>query len=114
MFRKILLDFENEDSYEENLQQFKEKCLIGENDSYLCSLIRQDSVIEFIQYITKNNININSSVKHSIFETNIFLIQNQPTTLIDFNFAMHALKINAIRCRKGQIKVYRIKFIRAN
>lgn len=84
LVKNLSLDFENEDSYEENLQQFKEKCLIGENDSYLCSLIRQDSVIEFIQYITKNSININSSVKHSIFETNIFLIQNQPTTLIEY------------------------------
>lgn len=49
----------------------------GENDSYICSLIRQDSVIEFIQYVNKTNYSLTSQIEESIFETNSFLIEQK-------------------------------------
>ena len=36
-------------------QIFDEKRKIGENDSYICSLIRDGIIIDFIAYITKTN-----------------------------------------------------------
>lgn len=65
------------DNYEEKRQK-------GENDSYVCSLIRDDSVEEFISFITKNNISLSSRIKFSLFETNQFLIRKEPT-LIEYS-----------------------------
>ena len=61
---------------------FDERCQKGENDSYLCYLIRNDKIEQFIQYINKNSIDLNSIIKTSIFETNPFLIKNKKTTTI--------------------------------
>ena len=60
---------------------FDEKRKIGENDSYICSLIRSDSVEEFITYITKTNISISSIIQPSIFETNPLIIRKVPTLI---------------------------------
>ena len=54
--------------YKEEITDFVEKCRIGENDSYICSLIRQDSVKEFISYINRKNISLVSEIQPSIFE----------------------------------------------
>ena len=49
----------------------------GENDSYLCKLIREDLIKEFIPYLNKNRIKRNSAITSSIYETNSFLIKKQ-------------------------------------
>ena len=54
---------------------------IGENEDYICQMIRNDSVIEFIQYINKNNFSLKFKIKASIFETNSFLINRTPTMI---------------------------------
>ena len=59
--------------YSETISTFEEKCQIGENDSYICSLIRSDSVEEFVKRLTK--------IKPSIYETNSFLINKEPTLI---------------------------------
>ena len=48
----ILKEIEKEisEKFEEKFSTCKEKCQIGENDLYICSLIRSDSVEEFIVY----------------------------------------------------------------
>ena len=53
----------------------------GENGSYICSLIRQDSVAEFVKYINQANIDLSSEIKYSVFETNRFLIKKMPTLI---------------------------------
>lgn len=63
------------------LDNFEENRQIGENDSYICQLIRQDDVQEFISYITRKNISTSQKVPPSLFETNPFLINNQPTLI---------------------------------
>lgn len=64
---------------------FHEKCLIGENELYICSLIRNDSIEEFIIYINQNNISLSNSIKPSIFETNSLLINSKENqTIIEY------------------------------
>ena len=62
-------------------EKFEEKRKNGENDNYICELIRNDSIVEFIVHINKLNIPLNSNIKPSIFETNPFLMKNQPTLI---------------------------------
>lgn len=59
---------------------FDEKRRIGENDSYVCELIRNDSIEEFVSYVHQNNISVkNARIKDSLFETNTFFIKKNPT-----------------------------------
>ena len=67
--------------YLENLEEYDEKRKIGENDSYICTLIRNDSVQDFISYINKKNISISSIIEPSIFETNSFLNEKKPSLI---------------------------------
>ena len=65
-------------------ENFYEKRKAGENDSYICELIRNDSVENFVQYITKNCYSLNSKIIQSIYETNSFLIKNIQPSLIEY------------------------------
>ena len=69
----------DDDSLNENINSKRKK---GENDSVLCELIRNDSLDEFILFVSKNNINLNSTIESSIFETNPKL--KQETSLIKY------------------------------
>ena len=51
-------------------ENFYKNRLIAENESYLCQLIRNDSVEEFIIYVNKNIINLSMQIYSSIFEVN--------------------------------------------
>ena len=67
--------------YQNIFNDYEKNRKIGENDSYICQLIRNDSIKEFIIYITKNNIKLTSEIKESIFETNTFLLNKKPTLI---------------------------------
>ena len=55
-------------------KEFYEKRKKGENDNYLCELIRLNDAKKFSIYVIKNYISLQSDIKESIFETNsIFL-----------------------------------------
>ena len=74
----------SENCKEENeieMTEYEQKRQIGENDLYICSLIRQGLVEEFISYVTRHNISLSSRIKPSIFETNSFLIDKEPTLI---------------------------------
>lgn len=60
--------------FERNRQQF-------ENDSYICSLIREDLVEDFIQYVNKNSISLESEINPSIFDANSMFIEKDPTLM---------------------------------
>ncbi|KAK8890285.1 hypothetical protein M9Y10_035058 [Tritrichomonas musculus] len=72
---------------------FEEKRLEGENEDFICSLIREDSVEEFIEYVNRKSISVNSEITPSIFETNPFLIDNKNTTLIEYSAFFGSLQI---------------------
>ena len=55
-------------------EDFDEKRKIGENDDLICQIIRKDSIDDFISYIEKNNIPLESNIKSSIYESNNYLI----------------------------------------
>ena len=61
------------------LDNFEAKRLVGENDSDLCSLIRDDSIDEFVIYVNKEHLTLTNTIKPSIFETNSFLIDKDPS-----------------------------------
>ena len=65
----------------------------GENDSFICSLIRQDSIEQFISYINRNQISPSSQISKSIFETNSFLISQKSTSLIEYSAFFGSIQI---------------------
>lgn len=67
--------------YDEEIEIFEEKCRIGENDLYICSLIRQDSVEEFISFVNRTNCSLSKRIEPSIFDTNSFLCNKSPTLI---------------------------------
>lgn len=56
-------------------EDFYEKRRIGENDSKICEVIRNGSLKEFIAFINKNDISLDSTIKESIYESNNFLVK---------------------------------------
>ena len=52
------------------ITDLEEKCRIGENDSYICSLILQESAEEFVSYVNRTKTSLLSQIQPSIFETN--------------------------------------------
>ena len=60
---------------------FLEKRQIGENHSYICQLIRNDSIDQFITHISQTNLPLSYEIEDSIFETNSFLIGIRPNLI---------------------------------
>ena len=65
-------------------ESFEQKRQIGENDSYLCQLIREDSIDQFITYVNRNDLYLQKQIKMSIYETNSYLLKKDPT-LIEYS-----------------------------
>ena len=61
-------------SLPENFELMRNK---GENESFICKLIREDSVEDFIVHFNKKCISPNATINPSIYETNSFLLENQ-------------------------------------
>ena len=80
---EIMETISKESTNEEKYMSFKQKREKGENPHYICQLIREDLIDEFVVYVNKTNYNLNSKIESSIFETNTFLL-NEGTTLIDY------------------------------
>ena len=85
-FHPEIQPFLNEDFINKNLrwrnkflielpENFYENRKIGENESYICKLIRDDSIDEFITYVNKNEYSLNSKVDVSIYDTNSYVIK---------------------------------------
>lgn len=68
----------------ELLDNYENKREIGQNDSYICRLIRQDLIEEFIKYTTQAGYNLSSFICHSIFETNVYLLKKEDISLIEY------------------------------
>lgn len=73
------------DSIDKDLpEKFYENRKKGENEGEICEFIRNDSIKEFIVYINKNNISLNSKIQSSIYETNSFLLKKKTIKLIEY------------------------------
>lgn len=77
---------------EESIEDMEKKCQIGENELTICTLIRNDSIDEFIIYVNERNISLSSKIKGSIFETNS-LLNIKHTTFIEYAAFFGSLKI---------------------
>ena len=62
----------------------KKKCQVGDNDSYICSLIRENLVEKFISYVNHKNIPLELEIEPSIYETNSLLFDNKEVSLIEY------------------------------
>ncbi|KAK8840877.1 hypothetical protein M9Y10_027707 [Tritrichomonas musculus] len=62
----------------DNFEKFRQ---VGQNDLYICSIIRYDLIEEFASYMIRSNYSLNGKIKKSIFETNSFLINKEPTLI---------------------------------
>ena len=67
-----------------DLSLIEEKRQIGENDSILCSLIRKNSIDEFVAFVNQQNIPLDSRIPASIYETHSFLLKNKNPKLIEY------------------------------
>lgn len=65
----------------QDFELFEKKCRIGENDSPICEIIRNDEIDEFITYVTRADFPLSSHINPSIFETNEFLFDKTPTLI---------------------------------
>lgn len=81
-------------------EDFYEKRKIGENDNFVCTLIRKDLIDDFVAYVTKNNYQLNSAINSSIYETNNFLLKKKnkskspnETTLIEYAVFFGSIQI---------------------
>ena len=50
----------------------------------MCELIRSDNIKEFANYVTKNDISLNSYIQESIFETNPLLFRRNNVKIIEY------------------------------
>ena len=92
---KIESDIKNK--FNEDIESFANKCRIGENDSYICYLIRQDMIEDFVTYYHQSNINLSCQITPSIFESHSFLIDKTPTLI---EYATFFGSINIIKFLK--------------
>lgn len=60
---------------------FDEKRRIGENDSYICKLIREDLIDDFVAFVNQSNSNLEAVIDISPYETNRFLMKKRPTLI---------------------------------
>ena len=70
----------------DNFNELRNK---GENERFICKLIRDDLVEDFITHVNKNSISVNAEINPSIYETNSFLLERQNSseqgiTLIEY------------------------------
>ena len=65
-------------------ENFYEKRKEGENDSFICKIIRKDLIEDFIIYVKKQLYPLNSKIDPSIYETNTFLLKNKNPSLIEY------------------------------
>ena len=91
-FQPELISYETKKSIEDAI--FDEIREEGENHNYLCKLIRNDSVEEFIIYINKQNLSPKKTkIELTIFETNSFLIDKKDISLIEYAMFFGSIQI---------------------
>lgn len=90
---QINYQFKNDSKLPENYQIDNEKRRIGENDSEICKIIRNDSVEEFILYNSK-------------FDQNIKNYQSNPGSSYETNQLLYQVKFIQYAAFFGAIKIF--------
>ncbi|KAK8865550.1 hypothetical protein M9Y10_011106 [Tritrichomonas musculus] len=79
---------------------FEEKRRIGENDSNICEIIRNDQIDDFIINFHKNVFSLTMNIEPSIFETNSFLIKRKPT-IVKYTLFCGSIQIFSFLCQNN-------------
>lgn len=91
------LKFDDEDEKEISdkiTDDFDIKREVGENESYLCKLIRNDSIDDFVIYINQSNLSLtDTKIERSIFETNPILLKRTKVTIFEYVTFYGAIRI---------------------
>ena len=82
---------------------FYEKRRKGENDDYLCELIRFDEIQEFVRFVEQTNLPLEDKIKKSIFETNQFFVDKSNVTMLEYASFFGSIKIIQYLIRKTKI-----------
>ena len=96
-YKNFLYNSHKQDIQKEIPENFEENREKGENHSYLCELIRNDSVDEFIAYVNQKSISLSSKISDSIYETHSFLVKNKNIQLIEYAAFFGSIQI--FQCR---------------
>ena len=80
------------DLKEHEITLFERNRKEGENDNYICELIRKDLVVDFITYVNQANIPLSAKIKPSLFETNAFLLKKD-AALIEYSAFFGSIQI---------------------
>ena len=76
-----------------DIEIFNKKRKDGENDNYICHLIRNDLLEEFIVFVNQSDPSIlKMKIQPSLFETNSFLLSNEPN-LIEYSAFFGSIQI---------------------
>ena len=81
------------DLKEELPEDFEENREKGENESYICQLIRDDLVKEFIVYVNQNNYPLDSRIKRTIYETNYYINKEYFRSLLNYALFFGSIQI---------------------
>ena len=84
----------------ENYENYEEKRFKGENDSYLCEIIRNDIIEEFTFYFTKGEFSLSDLIEPSIYESNAFLIGKRQS-LIEYSAFFGSIQIFRFLIQNG-------------
>lgn len=83
-----------------NEDEFNKKRLVGENDTCICKLIREDSIAEFVKYVNQTNYPLNKPIEWSLFETNSFLIEEHKYDPMQLTLIYYAYFFGSIQIVK--------------
>ncbi|KAK8850236.1 hypothetical protein M9Y10_018361 [Tritrichomonas musculus] len=99
-------DFMKEINNKELPNEFYNKRKEGENDNFLCELIRTDKGKEFGVYINKMCLSYESNIEESFFETNPLLLNNNDEiTLIEYAAFFGSIEIIKYMRMNGEVEL---------
>ena len=101
LWKKEFID----DIKKEITEDFYDKRKEGENDNYLCELIRNNEVKEFGVHVNRNNISFDSHIDKSIFETNPLLNVSFSIKLIEYASFYGSIDIIRYMRINGQVEL---------
>ena len=76
----------------DDIENFETNRQVFENDAKICSIIRDDLIDDFIQYVNETNISLSGKIRHSIFETNSILTEKD-LSLIEYACFFGSIRI---------------------
>ena len=74
---QINSNFNSNSIFEMDTELFDKNRKKGVNDNYICELIQNDSIEEFVSYVNRLNMPLTSKFKHSIFESKMSKKSNE-------------------------------------